>query len=136
MIEWNAPKQGGRAGSAAYIAISVSKGGVKDATGKIRKSQLVMRFGPVAVKDLRLLSGDRVIIGFDSTTKEVCFKRTTDGTGYKITGKSGASLTVQSTCEIPTMHVRMVEKSDVKIESTHVAIRCEHLFNYKNGGQF
>ena len=128
MIEWKAPKRGGRAGSAAYIAVSVSKAGTKQETGKVRKTQLVIRFGPVASKDLRLLVGDRLIIGFDNATKEVCFKRTTDGGGYKITGKSGASLTVQATCELPTMHVRLIERADVKVESTHVAMRCVHLF--------
>lgn len=127
MIEWNAPKRGGRAGSAAYIAVSVSKAGTKE-TGKTRKTQLVIRFGPIASKDLRLLVGDRLVIGFDNATKEVCFKRTTDGGGYKITGKSGASLTVQATCELPTMHVRMIDESDVKVESTHVAMRCPPLF--------
>ena len=125
MIEWNKPKRGGRAGSAAYIALSVT--GVSP-TGKHRTGQLVIRFGPVAVKDLRLITGDRVVIGLDSTTKQVCFKRTTDTSGYKLTGNVGSSLTVQATMALPVLSVQAIDKDDVKVEGTHVAIHCPGVF--------
>lgn len=125
MIEWNKPKRGGRAGSAAYIAISVTGVGT---TGKHRTGQLVIRFGPVAVKDLRLITGDRVVIGLDSVSKQVCFKRTTDTNGYKLTGISGASLTVQATMDLPVLSVQTIEYKNVKIEGTHVAIYCPGVF--------
>ena len=126
MIEWIQPKRGGRAGSGAYIAISVTSAGP---AAKHRIGQLVLRFGPDATKDLRLIAGDRLIIGLDSATKQVCFKRTTDIQGYKLTGKSGASLTVQATMFLPHMQVQIIEMADVKSESTHVAIRCPKLFD-------
>ena len=125
MIEWNKPKRGGRAGSAAYIAISVTAAGESK---QKRTNQLVIRFGPDAVKNLRLIAGDRVVIGLDQTSKQVCFKRTTDNSGYKLTGKSGSSLTVQACMDLPILHVHVVEITDVKIESTHVAIHCPEMF--------
>lgn len=125
MIEWIKPKSGGRAGSSAYIAISVTSAG---ASSKHRAGQLVMRFGREASKNLRLIAGDRVVIGLDPATKQVCFKRTTDSHGYKLTGKSGSSLTVQATMDLPILSVQVIEMADVKIESTHVAIKCPELF--------
>ena len=125
MIEWNSPKRGGRAGSAAYMAISVIGVGT---SGKHASGQLVIRFGPVAVKDLRLMAGDRVLLGLDSSTKQVCFKRTTDSSGYKLVGKPGGSLTVAATMDLPVMAVQTIEFKDVKVEGTHVAVNCPLVF--------
>ena len=126
MIEWNEPKRGGRAGSSAYMAISViTSGNSKHAS---RLNQLVLRFGPDASKDLRMIIGDRLIIGIDKITKEVCFKRTTGNNGYKLTGKSGKSLTVQASMDLKVMSVQTIDISSIKIESTHIAIRCPALF--------
>lgn len=125
MIEWIKPTRGGRAGSGAYAAVSVTGAG---ASAKHRTGQLVVRFGPDAVRDLRLITGDRLVIGLDSATKQICFKRTTDTQGYKLTGKAGASLTVQATMVLPLLCVQTIDKADVKVESTHVAIRCPDVF--------
>lgn len=127
MIEWNTPKRGGRAGSAAYMAISVT--GPSSTTGKHHNGQLVIRFGPTAVRDLRLIVGDRVVLGLDKATKQVCFKRTTEVSGYKISGKAGGSLCISATMALPVIHVQTIDKSDVKAEGTHVAIFCPALFN-------
>ena len=126
MIEWMQPKRGGRAGSSAYIAISVTAASNKAATKP--SNQIVMRFGLDATKNLRLIAGDRVLIGLDPISKEICFKRTTDSKGYKVSGKSGASLTVAATMVLPIMAVQTIEIEDVKVEGTHVAIRCPELF--------
>jgi len=125
MIEWIKPKRGGRAGSAAYIAISVTSAGK---SAKKRTNQLVIRFGPDASKALRLIAGDRVVIGLDQVSKQVCFKRTTDNSGYKLTGKSGSSLTVQACMELPMLAVQSIDVSDVQVEGTHVAMRCPDIF--------
>jgi len=125
MIEWNTPKRGGKAGSAAYIALSVTSAGKGAAQ---RSNQLVIRFGTVAVKDLRLIAGDRLVIGLDSVSKQVCFKRTTDNNGYKVTGKPGASLTVQATMNLPILFVQTIELKDVKVEGAHVSIDCPAVF--------
>jgi len=130
MIEWNTPKRGGRAGSAAYMAISVTTAGN---SSKHHMGQLVIRFGPVAVKDLRLMAGDRVVLGLDSVSKQVCFKRTTDTSGYKLVGKAGGSLTVAATMDLPILFVQTIEFKDVKVEGTHVAINCPAVF--KSGAE-
>ena len=127
MIEWMQPKRGGKAGSGAYIAISVIAASNKEA--KTHSNQIVMRFGLDAIKNLRLIAGDRVVIGLDAISKEVCFKRTTDSKGYKVSGKSGTSLTVSATMNLPIMPVQTIEITDVKVEGTHVAICCPALFN-------
>ena len=126
MIEWMQPKRGGKAGSGAYMAISVTTASNK-AAAQI-SNQLVIRFGPDAIKNLRLIAGDRVVVGLDSSSKEVCFKRTTDHKGYKVSGKSGASLTVSATMKLAIMPVQTIAIEDVKVEGTHVAIRCPSLF--------
>ena len=126
MIEWNTPKRGGRASSSSFIAISVTSGGA----GKLQSTnQLVIRFGQIAVKDLRLIAGDRLVIGLDSVSKQVCFKRTTDNNGYKLTGKAGSSLSVQATINLPILCVQVIEMKSVKVEGTHTAIYCPAIFS-------
>lgn len=122
MIEWHKPTRG-KTSSGTYMAIGTQKSTAHAGV------QIVLRFGPEACKDLRLIEGDRVLIGLDATTKEVCFKRVADSTGYKISGKSSKSLTVTATIkDLPYFSSTEVSKDKVKQEGTYVSIYFPTLF--------
>lgn len=125
MIEWIKPTRGNRTGRTAFMALSVTSAG---ANKKHKTNQLVIRFGTDACKELRLIAGDRMVIGIDRISKQVCFKRTSDNTGYKLSGKSGSSLTVQASMNLPIFPAQSIDKDALKIEATHMAITCPSFF--------
>ncbi len=123
MIEWHKPTRA-RMASDRYIAIGAQRSVGHDSV------QLVLHFSASACKDLRLIAGDRVLIGFDGSTKEVCFKRVTDTSGYKLSGKSSKSLTVSATIKGLTFFSRTpVDKPDVKQDGTCVSILFPKVFD-------
>ena len=122
MIDWHKPTRG-RMSVGHYLSVGSSK------SAKHIGVQIVLRFNQEACKDLRLLEGDRIIIGFDTNTKEICFKRVTDSSGYKLSGKSAKTLTVTATISgLPTFNAVAINKESVKQEGTHVAIHAPTIF--------
>ena len=122
MIEWHKPTRG-KSSVGQYLTIGSQKSSTHQGV------QIVLRFNQEACKDLRLIEGDRIVIGFDKTSKEVCFKRVADSTGYKLSGKTSKSLTVTATISgLPTFNAFPVAKENVKQESTHVAILTPNIF--------
>ena len=72
MINWINTSKSGRHGT-EYIAVSIIKSrSLKRVNGK-STTQVILRFSSDAQKDLRLISGDKLLIGFDETTKQICF---------------------------------------------------------------
>lgn len=126
MIEWHKPTRG-KVASGTYAAIGTQKSTAHAGV------QIVLRFSASACKDLRLIEGDRVLIGFDEPTNEVCFKRVSDTTGYKLSGKTSKSLTVTATIQdLPFFNSTPVEKEHIKQEGTHVSIYFPKMFELKN----
>jgi hypothetical protein len=121
MINWLISHS--RAPVAAYIAASVIPSGAY--------MQVVLRFSKEAQSDLRFIKGDRLIIGFDEVTKQICFKRTAENNGHKLTGgkKNGTVLHVQVT--VKNRHlVKAVafDKQDLISEPTHYSINAPQFF--------
>ena len=123
MIDWITPI---RAETTNYISAGISL------ASKVLNTDshvFVLRFSQEAQNDLRLIESDRLLVGFDSHTKQICFKRTTQG-GYKLSGKSKGTkvLTVSITIKKPIVPSTRFLKQDVIIESTHVAINAPQFF--------
>ena len=123
MIDWITPV---RAETTTYISVGISSANKKAA---IDSHVLVLRFSTESQNDLRLIEGDRLMIGFDGLTKQICFKRTTLG-GHKLSGKSKGTkiLTVSVTVKKPLVPTTKYAKKDVVIESTHVSINAPEFF--------
>lgn len=125
MIEWFTLNA--RAPVAAYISASIVPCG--------EYKQLILRFSKAAQSDMRFIKGDRLLIGFDEVTKQICFKRTTENNGHKLTGgkKDGTVLHVQVTVKnkelVKSTHF---DKTNVIDESTHYAINAPMFFNGKS----
>ena len=131
MIEWHINKSTrGGSNKGYYMTIAVSK--CRTTKEGVVKHSLCIRVSPDAAKDLRLIEGDRLMVGLDRISKQVCFKRTAiPREGIKLcksgTGKS-TSMKIQIEIDIPWMQTVEVEKSAVHSESTHVALDCPTLF--------
>lgn len=129
MIEWHKPTRG-KASANQYISIGAQKSTAHAGV------QIVLRFSGQACKDLRLIEGDRVLVGLDATTKEVCFKRVADIHGYKLSGKTSKTLTVTATIkDLPFFNSTPVCKEDVKQEGTYVSISFPKLFTLSGSKQ-
>lgn len=126
MIDWITPT---RSGTTSYMSASIALCTYK--TKQAQSYQLVLRFSSEAQHDLRLIEGDRLLLGFDESTKQICFKRTTQG-GHKLSGKSkgGNVLTIAVTVKNKTVvPPTRYAKQSVVIESTHVSINAPEFFN-------
>lgn len=125
MIEWVITS---RIGSTSYITASIALSVYK--TGQQNSHQLVLRFSKEAQHDLRLIEGDRLLLGFDETTKQICFKRTTQG-GHKLSGKSkgtnvlSIAATVKNRGVVPSTRY---EKNSLIIEATYASINAPEFF--------
>lgn len=132
MIDWIESKgRGGHSLKTNYITISIHKNG----SGVLGKdvNAFVLRFSNEAQKDLRLIYGDRLIIGFDRVSKQVCFKRTSDAKGYKLTknkngSKAFGTLYVQMSIDALRVPPIAISKQDVITESTHIALNAIDFF--------
>lgn len=137
MIEWITPRKSGRATGGYYLTIAVSRSG-QDKSGRTNPLQLCIRFSDQAIKDQRLMDGDRLLIGVDRTTKQVCFKRTTDiANSFKLTSSKSTStkvMTVQLATDLPWHKAIWINKDQVKDEGTHIAINAPDLFAVSKGG--
>ena len=126
MIDWIVSSAG--RSSTGYISVGVTPGGAKDYL------QLSIRFTDAACKDLRLIEGDRVVVGVDKVSKQVCIKRVTVTSGSIKMAKAGGrsakngTLRVQCRSPFPRGDTIQIEKARVHIESTHIAIDVPELF--------
>jgi hypothetical protein len=126
MIDWIIPI---RSGTTSYMSASIALCTYQNK--QTQSYQLVLRFSEEAQHDLRLIVGDRLLVGFDELTKQICFKRTTQG-GHKLSGKTKSgnvltlSVTVKNRTVIPPTRYA---KQSVVIESTHVSINAPEFFN-------
>ena len=126
MIDWLVPSRN-RMGT-EYMSISVTTAGGADYL------QLSIRFTEDACKDLRIIEGDRVLVGVDKVSKQVCIKRVTDARASikvsKASGKRGSSKTLRVQCKSPfPLHKAIpINKQRCHIESTHVAIDVPEFF--------
>ena len=129
MIDWLIPTRSCRT---SYMSASIALN--TNQTKQTQYYQLVLRFSQEAQHDLRLIAGDRLLVGFDESTKQICFKRTTQG-GHKLSGKTKGgnvltlSVSVKNRTVIPPT---AYEKKSVVIESTHVSINAPEFFNQKD----
>jgi len=129
MIDWLIPTRSCRT---SYMSASIALN--TNQTKQTQYYQLVLRFSQEAQHDLRLIAGDRLLVGFDESTKQICFKRTTQG-GYKLSGKTKGgnvltlSVSVKNRTVIPPTSY---EKKSVVVESTHVSINAPEFFNQKD----
>lgn len=130
MIEWTIPNKAGRK-VGYYITVAVSKAG-RNSQGGDNPMQLCVRISVQAAKDLRLIAGDRVLLGIDRSTKQVCFKRTTDTkSSFALSGKKSATsgvLCVQCSTELPWHRALHIEKHQVHEDAGFVAIDAHSLF--------
>ena len=126
MIDWIIPTRSCRT---SYMSASIALN--TNQTKQTQYYQLVLRFSQEAQHDLRLIAGDRLLVGFDESTKQICFKRTTQG-GHKLSGKTKGgnvltlSVSVKNRTVIPPT---AYAKQSVVIESTHVSINAPEFFN-------
>jgi hypothetical protein len=126
MIDWIIPI---RSGTTSYMSASIALCTYQNK--QTQSYQLVLRFSEEAQHDLRLIVGDRLLVGFDELTEQICFKRTTQG-GHKLSGKTKSgnvltlSVTVKNRTVIPPTRYA---KQSVVIESTHVSINAPEFFN-------
>ena len=129
MIDWIIPT---RLGKTSYMSASIALNTYQKK--ETQSHQLVLRFSQEAQHDLRLIAGDRLLVGFDESTKQICFKRTTQG-GHKLSGKTkgGNVLTLAVTLKNRTViPPTSYEKKSVVVESTHVSINAPEFFNQKD----
>lgn len=129
MIEWSKPSKAGRKFS-YYISVAVSRSG-RNAKGTENPLQLCVRIGVQAAKDLRLIAGDRVLLGIDRHTKQVCFKRTSDvKNSYALSGKKNATgvLCVQCHTDLPWHESIRIDKDQVHESDGLTAINAPALF--------
>lgn len=133
MIEWVIAGRGRGSSSAAnrgyYITVACSKTGRKDGGGG--RTQLCIRFSPEAAKDLRLLAGDKVLIGLDHVHKQVCLKRTTATSGsYTLSAPKTAIgvLVVQCRSEFPWHCAVVIDKNHAQEINGHLALDCPTIF--------
>ena len=129
MIDWmESSGRGGRKATTKYIAIAVTSSGANAKKGRPRA--LAIRFGIDAQKSMRLIKGDRLLVGIDKTTKQICFKRVTEG-GYALSGpenqKTGV-LRVQLSTDLLWHAAVDVDKTSVHDEGTHTAIDAPDFF--------
>ena len=132
MIEWIQTKKNGVNSRGYYLTIAVSKSG-RNSSGNENPHALCIRFSEEAAKDFRLIAGDRLQIGFDKQTKQVCFKRTLTQTpnSFKVSENKSSSkriLTVQVQTELPWHQAISISKKEVREESGHIAIDCPTIF--------
>ena len=126
MIDWILPSA--KRFGAEYISVSVTPAGRGDYL------QLSIRMSEEACKDLRLIEGDRVLVGVDHVSKQVCIKRVSNATASikvsKASGKTGASkkLRIQCKSPVPICKAIPVDKTRMHIESTHIALDVPELF--------
>lgn len=133
MIEWlGSNKIGGKGARGYYLTVAVSKSG-RDAKGVRSQNALCIRFSEQAAKDLRIIAGDRVIVGIDSVSKQVCFKRTSDLRGsYKISSNKSASKKVLSTqclTDLPWHESVWIDKSRLHDEGGHMSVDVPEFFH-------
>ena len=130
MIDWiESNGRGGRKATTRYVAIAVTTAGTN--AKKDRPRSLAIRFGIDAQKSMRLIKGDRLLVGVDKTTKQICFKRVTEG-GYALSGPANRQtgvLRVQLSTDLPWHAAVEVEKTAVHDEGTHTAIDAPDFFS-------
>lgn len=135
MINWITPKSSRSA--TEYVAAGIFT--IK--SREIEVNHVCLRFSPEAQKDLRLIYGDRLVIGFDDVSKKICFKRVTGNGGHKLTYASGTKradaeasgkdsiLVIQVSVDRPAIKTIQYSANEVKIEGTHVSISAPEFFN-------
>jgi hypothetical protein len=123
MIKWIKPRSSGRATKTTYIAIAVSKSG-SVASGDIDARSICIRFTKDACKDLRLVAGDRLRLGFDEDNGQVVFQRTNESDGtYRLSStKNVHSLTVQAKTDLPWHASLPVSKQQTHIKGDYIAL--------------
>ena len=126
MIDWIKPGNAGRK-RVNYISIAISKAGHK---APAETHALCIRFSPQAVKDLRLIDGDRLLIGVDQVSKQICVKRTTNSDGYKLSSarSMGSTLAVSATVKMPWHEAVHIASDRVHQESAHFAFDVPEFF--------
>ena len=109
-----------------YIVVSVA---IAQSKQQNRRPHVYVRFSADAVSDLRLVAGDRVLVGYDKSTHELVLRRVVDGKGFRLSPGSSTSryLGVSATANYqPTTKVT-VSKSQVKIEGANTVLTGIHL---------
>lgn len=132
MIEWIEPKRGpGRNPGTEYCSYAVQR-----YHKAISSSQLRILFSVEALKDLRLIEGDRLLVGFDKATKSICLRRVPEGgKGFKLCVTGGKAekgkrptMRVQATVNMPACEPTQVGKENVSIEGAVIVIKADKLF--------
>ena len=121
MINWTIPSRGNKTTASGYIAVGTY-------LSKDNTCAVFIRFSKAAFSDLRLIAGDRVVIGLDYENETICFRRVVDSSGYKLTEKAGSLRVAATVKDLKKTESCSVGKNDVRNEGTHIALHCPVFF--------
>lgn len=108
--------------------LSVIKNGMSK--GKVKKA-LTIVFYDSMIKNMRLMAGDLIEIGFDKTARLVAVKRTTSDNGYKLS-KMGKTLRTQiKENAYPFIHESIYIKEDNFFEQDGIFVFNLNSFDVK-----
>jgi hypothetical protein len=123
MIDWIESGKGRT--KTDYVSVLVTASSSK----KEGYLQLGILLSDSAQKDLRIIEGDRVLVGIDRVSKQICIKRVTGIlASIKVSRSSTKTLRIQCKSPLPKHSSIAVKKEHVHIEATHIAIDVPELF--------
>jgi hypothetical protein len=126
MINWIKKAANGRGNAIDYIAISIFSVTQKNKTVIY---QLHLRLSPAAQNDCNLHCNDKVLVGFDSVTKQLCLKKVeTQGYKFSNVAKSQNIIAVIPSPIERKIHAKRYSKTDVIRHNGYWAINAPDFF--------